>query len=63
MSNLKIMKQKILNGKKFIIYELPTKWYYFIVMKDDEAIEARIHYNYDLALHDYNETRKKEWKK
>ena len=57
------MKQKTLNGKKFIIYELPTKWYYFIVMKDDEVIEARIHYNYDFALHDYSETRKKEWKK
>lgn len=57
------MKQKVLNGKKFIIYELPTKWYYFIVMKDDEVIEARIHYNYSDALHNYNETRKKEWKK
>jgi hypothetical protein len=33
-------------------------------MKDEEIIEARLHYNYALALHDYNKTkRRKEWKK
>lgn len=53
------MKQKIVKNKKFIIYELPTKWYYFIIMQDDEIIEARIHYNYVLALHDYNKTKRR----
>jgi hypothetical protein len=59
------MKQKLMSNKKFIIYELPTKWYYFIVMKDNEIIEARLHYNYALALHDYNKTKRRIefWKK
>lgn len=49
----------MMSNKKFILYELPTGWYYFVVMKDNEIIEARIHHNYSDALHDYNETRRK----
>lgn len=52
-----------MNNKKFIIYELPTKWYYFIIMENDEIIEARLHFLFIDALHDYNKTRRKEWKK
>jgi hypothetical protein len=58
MLDWKIIKEKQLRYSTLRIYELPTGAFYVIESDNDDIIQARFHFLWSEALHDFNRIRK-----